>query len=582
VAISVLLLGASPARATTFIPMSVEDLTRSSEVIVAGRVESVGGDVGTDGAIQTLVRIDVASVLKGDPGLSHLTLREPGGSVGTLREVVYGAPVYGAGEHVVVFARPGPAEAFTTNQLALGKFRITADRSGELRAAQQFGSGVTVIVPPDGASWRPELPLAELLDRIARTTGVIAPPPFQELEGAGDRPAETSAPFMLFPEPGRFFEPDEGEPLRFLIDERGDAILGLTASRRAVDDALAVWTGVGSARIELLDDGLSSAPGRECEPGEHRVLFDDPFDEIPPPVRCTGTLGVGGFCSTAGESKSFNDTDFERALRARLTLADGWEGCADWTECNVAEIAAHEIGHAIGIWHSSEDPLESDPVLEDATMYFLAHFDGRCAALRSDDVAAVTFLYPNEAPPTITTASPLADGVAGQAYNQPLAATGGKPPYTWTEGPGGCMGFPGLEVGAGGVIQGTPQAFGEGCFEVVLTDTNGDRHVKRFDISVSQVGSSPTPSSSPTSPPSPTPSPSPTSPLPTATRSEGSCTGDCNGNGMVAINEVILGVNIALDLASFDLCPVFDQNQNGTIAINELILGVGFGLNGCP
>jgi hypothetical protein len=55
-----------------------------------------------------------------------------------------------------------------------------------------------------------------------------------------------------------------------------------------------------------------------------------------------------------------------------------------------------------------------------------------------------------------------------------------------------------------------------------------------------------------------------------------------NGDGVVAINEVILGVNIALDLQPLALCPVFDQNENGIIAINEIILGVGFGLNGCP
>ena len=49
-----------------------------------------------------------------------------------------------------------------------------------------------------------------------------------------------------------------------------------------------------------------------------------------------------------------------------------------------------------------------------------------------------------------------------------------------------------------------------------------------------------------------------------------------------ALNEVILGVNIALELQPFALCPVFDQNRNGTIAINELILGVNNGLNSCP
>ena len=71
------------------------------------------------------------------------------------------------------------------------------------------------------------------------------------------------------------------------------------------------------------------------------------------------------------------------------------------------------------------------------------------------------------------------------------------------------------------------------------------------------------------------PTPTPTVP-PT-----GACVGDCNGNGVVAINELIVGVNIALGNASVTQCESFDVNDNGTVAINELIGGVGAALNGC-
>jgi hypothetical protein len=53
----------------------------------------------------------------------------------------------------------------------------------------------------------------------------------------------------------RFFEADEGIGLNVLIDNRGDAILGLIDSRQAVVDALAAWTGVASATISMANRG---------------------------------------------------------------------------------------------------------------------------------------------------------------------------------------------------------------------------------------------------------------------------------------------------------------------------------------
>ena len=60
------------------------------------------------------------------------------------------------------------------------------------------------------------------------------------------------------------------------------------------------------------------------------------------------------------------------------------------------------------------------------------------------------------------------------------------------------------------------------------------------------------------------------------------CVGDCNGDGMVAINELIIGVNIALGSQPVSACPSFDVNNNGQVAINELILAVNNALNSCP
>ena len=62
----------------------------------------------------------------------------------------------------------------------------------------------------------------------------------------------------------------------------------------------------------------------------------------------------------------------------------------------------------------------------------------------------------------------------------------------------------------------------------------------------------------------------------------GPCVGDCNQNGVVAINELIIGVRISLGEASLALCPAFDADGDGQVRINELIRGVNAALSGCP
>jgi hypothetical protein len=60
------------------------------------------------------------------------------------------------------------------------------------------------------------------------------------------------------------------------------------------------------------------------------------------------------------------------------------------------------------------------------------------------------------------------------------------------------------------------------------------------------------------------------------------CTGDCDGDGQVAINEAVRGVNIALGNAPVGECAQFDANDDGMVSVNELIAAVGSVLDGCP
>jgi len=86
-----------------------------------------------------------------------------------------------------------------------------------------------------------------------------------------------------------------------------------------------------------------------------------------------------------------------------------------------------------------------------------------------------------------------------------------------------------------------------------------------------------------TNQPTPTPDePSQTATAtPTVTPPPASCPGDCDGNGVVIINELVSGVAAALDRPS--TCKsACDLNHDGSVTVNELIAAVEAALNGCP
>lgn len=68
---------------------------------------------------------------------------------------------------------------------------------------------------------------------------------------------------------------------------------------------------------------------------------------------------------------------------------------------------------------------------------------------------------------------------------------------------------------------------------------------------------------------------------PTATPPRQACAGDCNGDGTVAVNELVLGVSITLGQQPLSACPPFDTNRDGSLIVNELVAAVSRLLGGC-
>ncbi len=156
-----LLLAAAPAAAATFVESSVEEVARSADVVVRGRVLSAVGRLTRDGRrVVTDVEIAVDRAWKGAPGPT-VRVVVPGGSTGTLALSVDAAPTFSPGEEVVVFlSRRG--DAWTVMGHALGKYRVDG-------ADARPGLDRLVVLPrtlPSGERAAGAMPVAELEARV--------------------------------------------------------------------------------------------------------------------------------------------------------------------------------------------------------------------------------------------------------------------------------------------------------------------------------------------------------------------------------------------------------------------------------
>src|SRR5262245_14662363 len=60
------------------------------------------------------------------------------------------------------------------------------------------------------------------------------------------------------------------------------------------------------------------------------------------------------------------------------------------------------------------------------------------------------------------------------------------------------------------------------------------------------------------------------------------CAGDCNGDMVVEVDELVLGVSIGLGDNGVEACPEFDSNSDQRVTVDELLQAILAALDGCP
>lgn len=226
--------------------------------------------------------------------------------------------------------------------------------------------------------------------------------------------------------PARFIAPDRGEPIGYLVDAQTlpDGI-SLEVALQAVTNALAAWsaqTGLAFRFDGLADFGMSAADVTTAD-GRLRLSLHDSYGEIP----SSTTLGIGGrayvfsggFDTTGGDGGAVDGLEFHKTTRGYVVLEHTAETMRNPKAFE--EVLCHEIGHTLGMAHSSEIAAESDPLLKEAMMYFRVHNDGRGATLGSYDIPVIRKVHPHDDTPPfsdpriltlVTAASPIT-GIPG-------------------------------------------------------------------------------------------------------------------------------------------------------------------------
>src|SRR5262245_10023809 len=61
----------------------------------------------------------------------------------------------------------------------------------------------------------------------------------------------------------------------------------------------------------------------------------------------------------------------------------------------------------------------------------------------------------------------------------------------------------------------------------------------------------------------------------------GNCTGDLQDDASVTVDEILIGVNVALGLTPPNTCAAFDPDGSGSVTVDEILLAVQSALEGC-
>lgn len=409
---------ASDARATTYFPISDEELARRSPVIVLAEVLGEEGrwEASAQGEqIFTLVTLRRLEVLKGSLPEERFQLRLPGGTVGEAVSWVPGVPEFFPSQRAVLFVSPfGKDQAhYVLTELALSKFDVLEDSQQALFAVRSmFQSGEERLVSQESLEEAAPDEVRDLRSFLSalRVAGQGRPLPRIE-RGRPDGPLRSSVEWL-----GRAWvnlggrEPGNcgGIPCQFRwgwdSGRSPNGVVSVVGAPTNLQDgsngmshvayAIAQWTGIPGTDVRY------SGPAANGNVTVNLDVASHPNGAWTTPLGCGGGGGgIGGIAQPGtGPAHTFKGATYFAPQAGALWIRKS--ECGSGIPVDYFRfIVMHEMGHTLCLNHP--DDARSVHSITTPT-------DWEKAVMRrvlpnpipqipqTDDVLAMQYIYPNQ------------------------------------------------------------------------------------------------------------------------------------------------------------------------------------------